>query len=304
MTTSALTLPPGIPEEYKKGIVEALGPWAGDERLEGILLLGRARGFRYYAPGADVVVVTASGDAVGRRGLRAVCGRTWLRVRVTSRRVFLDELTTGPVTPFKLALREAFVARDRRGRLADALRALEPVLNHGLPRARLAAAAEVAAALRSSDVALAAAGSYDAAEALARATVKLAELELLNDGVWPSLECPLAAAAGGDARRLYASIWRARDDVSKLNRVAAEAAALFRRLLPAASASVFDFLIKRGGSALTASVIEALDLGNVADIDLVLAALDAYGLVKVGREERPVPGLAGLTYSEPVLTLP
>jgi hypothetical protein len=157
--------------------------------------------------------------------------------------------------------------------------------------------------LRDAEVALADANPFDAGEALARACVKLAELELLTDGVRPPFVCTLAACGGGDARRVYASIWQVRDDADELARVAAEAAALFKRLLPAAASSVFDFLIKRGGSALAASVIEALGLGDVADIDLVLAALNEYGLVKVGREERQVPGLAGLTYNEPVLTL-
>jgi hypothetical protein len=86
--------------------------------------------------------------------------------------------------------------------------------------------------------------------------------------------------------------------------VVAEASALNKSLLPAAAAPVFDFLIRRGGSAAVASAVEALGLRAVADIDLVLAALEAYGLIKVGREERPVPGLPGLTRSEPVLTLP
>lgn len=303
MTTPAINLPPGISEEYKEDILDVLRGWAADERIEGVLLLGRACGLPYFAPEADVVVVTGETDAVGRPAFRAACGRTWFRVRVASRKEFLEELTTGVVTPFKIALKESFIALDRHGRLADALRALEPMFNRDLPRAKLAAAAEAAAALRDAEVALADVNPSDAGEALARACVKLAELELLNDGVRPPFICTLAACGGGDARRVYESIWRVRDDADELARVTAEASALFKRLLPAAASSVFDFLIKRGGSALAASVIEALDLGDVADIDLVLAALDAYGLLKVGREERQVPGLAGLTYNEPVLTL-
>lgn len=274
-----------------------------NERVEGVILLGRAGGLPYVAPRADVVVVTGEADGAVNAAFRAACGRTWFRVRVASRRGFLEELTAGAVTPFKIALRESFLALDRHGKLADTLRALEPVFNRDLPRAKLAAAALASAALREAEAALANASPSDAGEALARACVALAELELLNDGVRPPVICPLAARGGGEARRIYASIWRARDDAGELARVAGETSALFKRLLPAAASSVFDFLIKHGGSALAASVIEALDLDDVADIDLVLAALDAYGLVKVGREERPVPGLAGLTYNEPVLTL-
>jgi hypothetical protein len=290
MTKPAINLPPGISEEYREDILDVLRGWALNERVEGVILLGRAGGLPYVAPQADVVVVTGEADGAVNAAFRAACGRTWFRVRVASRRGFLEELTAGAVTPFKIALRESF-------------RALEPVFNRDLPRAKLAAAALASAALREAEAALANASPSDAGEALARACVALAELELLNDGVRPPVICPLAARGGGEARRIYASIWRARDDAGELARVAGETSALFKRLLPAAASSVFDFLIKHGGSALAASVIEALDLDDVADIDLVLAALDAYGLVKVGREERPVPGLAGLTYNEPVLTL-
>ncbi len=296
-------MPPGIPEEYRENILDVLQRWAADERVEGVMLLGRARGLPYVAPRADVFVVTGGVDGIGSTTFRAACGRTWLRVRIASRKGFLEELTTGAVTPYKIALRESFLALDRHGGLADTLRALEPAFKRDLPRAKLAAAARAAAALREAEAALENASPSDAGDALGRACVALAELELLTDGIRPPVTCPLAVRKEGDAGRIYASIWRAPDDAGELARVTAEASALFKRLLPAAASSVFDFLIKHGGSALAASVIESLDLEDVADIDLVLTALDAYGLVKVGREERPVPGLAGLTYGEPVLTL-
>ncbi len=296
-------MPPGLSEEYKNDILAALTDWSADARLEGILLAGKACGFPYCASEADVVVVIERGDPPNPFALRVVSGRTWLRVRVTSHEAFIGELRTETLTPLKLALRGAFVAHDRRGRLADALRTLEPLFNRGLPRARLAAAAEIAAALRDIEAALADASPYDAAAALSRACVQLAKLEQLNDGGWPYGECPLATTKANAARRAYMMVWRAGGDVEQLRGVAAEVSALFYRFLPAAAASIFDFLIKKGGSAAVASVIAALDLEEIAEIDLVLAALDAYGLVKVGREERPVPGMAGLTYNEPVLTL-
>lgn len=304
MTTPALTLPPGFSGENRDDLAGVLGEWAADERLEGVLLLGRNGGLRYYAPEADVVIVTTAGGSAGVVPFRAVCGRTWLRVRVSPFKEFVEELTDGPVTPFKSALKEAFVALDRRGRLADALRTLEPTLNRDLPRAKLVAAAQAAAALRDAGAALAEASASDVGEALVRACVKIAELEYLNEGVRPPFMCPLASGKAEDARRLYASIRRAGDDVGDLARTVAEASALYKSLLPAAASPVFDFIIKRGGSAVAASALEALDLAGVADIDLVLAALEAYGLIKMGREERPVPALPGLTSNEPVLTLP
>jgi hypothetical protein len=303
MTTAAFTLPPGLAEENRDEVVRVLGEWAADERLEGLLLLGRTGGLRYHAPEADVVIVT-TGSGAADFAFSAVCGRTWLRVRVFSLKGLLAELTDGPATPFKLALKDAFIALDRLGRLTDALRALEPMLQQDLPRAKMTAAARLAAALRDAGMAVTEACPTDAAEALVRACARIAELDYLNEDMRPPFVCPLAGDRAEGARRLFASVRRAGGDVGKLARVVAEASALYKSLLPAAAAPVFDFLIRRGGSAAVASAVEALGLRAVADIDLVLAALEAYGLIKVGREERPVPGLPGLTRSEPVLTLP
>ncbi len=304
MATRTLKLPSNLAEEYVKDIGGVLAGWAGDERIEGILLLGGVSGLRPDDGDADVLIVAKDEYAAARSYVRAISGRSWLRVHVTSYRTLLRELQDRVLTPFQLSLKEAFVALDPRGRLTDALRALEPLLSRALPKARVAAAASVAAALRDAEAALAAHSPGDAAGALARACTNLAALELLNDGVWPSGSCPIAAREGGPARRLSEMLWRAGGDMNKLERVAAEASAAFRRSLPAATASIFDFLIKRGGSAAVASVVESLELTDVVELDLVLTALDAYGLVKVGREERPVPGLPGLTYNEPVLTVP
>lgn len=303
MATSTLTFPSGLSEEHKKDILGGLKGWAADARLEGILLTARAYGLPYCASEPDVVVVTERSDPPNPLTLRVASGRTWLRVHVISHESLIGELRSEDLTPFKLALRGAFVARDRRGHLADALRALEPIFNRGLPRARLAAAAEIKASLRDVDTALTEGNPYAVAAALARACVGLAKLELLNAGVWPSGECPLAAGQVNAARRIYGMIWQAGANVEQLKSVAAEVSAVFHRFLPAASAPIFNFLIKTGGSATVASIIDALGLEEISEIDLVLAALDAYGLIKVGREERPVPGLPGLTYNEPVLTL-
>jgi hypothetical protein len=304
MIANALILPAPVPEQQREYLRDVLGGWAADERLDGILLLGKVCGLAYDAPEVDVVVVIRDEAGGGSSDFRAACGRTWLRVRVSPYREFVDELMAGPVTAFELALREGFLSLDRRGRLADVLRALEPMRKRDLPRAKLAAAAEAAVALRRAEAALADAGACDAAGALAAVGTKLAELELLTDGVWSPFFYPYAHGRGENARRVCASLYRDGYDADGFVRVATEARALFKRFLPAAAAPVFDFLIKRGGSSLAVSVIEDLDLGGVPGIDQLLAALVDYGLVKVGREERPVPGLTGLTYNEPVLTLP
>jgi hypothetical protein len=304
MTIYSLTLPVAVSEERRGHLGEMLGEWALDERLEGILLLGRACGLAYDAPEVDVVVSTGDADGGAGSDFRAGCGATWFRVRVCSQKKFLGDLTDGLLTPHKLALREGFLSLDRRGRLADVLRALEPMYKRDLPRARLAAAAEAVAALRGAEVAVSDAGACDAAGALAALAAKLTELELLNEGIWSPLFYGRATGRGGNARRVCASLYREGDYPDNLGRIAAEAAVLFKRYLPAAATPVFDLLIKRGGSALAATVIDELTLADVPGVDLLLAALVEYGLVKVGREERPVPGLSGLTYSEPVLTLP
>lgn len=303
MATRTLKLPSNLTEEYGKYIQGVLAAWAADERIEGILLLDGVAGRRPDGGDADVLVVAKDEYPAAHSYVRAISGRSWLRVHVTSYRALLRELQNGPLTRFQLSLRGAFVALDPHGRLADALHTLEPLLSRALPNARVAAAASVAGALRDAEAALAAYSPGDAGGALARACANLAALELLNDGVWPSGSCPIAACEGGPARRLAEVLWRAGGDMNKLAGVAAEASAAFRRSLPAATACIFDFLIKRGGSAAVASVVDSLELADVVELDLVLTALDAYGLVKVGREERPVPGLPGLTYNEPVLTV-
>ncbi|NIT36399.1 MAG: hypothetical protein GTN49_07850 [candidate division Zixibacteria bacterium] len=303
MATRTLKLPSNLAEEYRKDVGGVLARWAADERIEGILLLGGVPGRHPDDGDGDVLVVVKDECAVGRSYVRAISGRSWLRVHVTGYRALLRELQDRNLTPFQLSLKGAFIALDPRGRLRDALRTLDPLLSGALPKARVGAAASVAAALRDAEAALAACSPADAGAALSRACSNLAALELLNDGVWPAGPCPLAAREGGSARHLAAALWRAGGDVNRLARVTAGASAAFRRSLPAATACIFDFLIKRGGSAAVASVAESLELTDIAELDLVLNALDAYGLVKVGREERPVPGLPGLTYNEPVLTV-
>lgn len=301
MAIYSLTLPAAVSEERREHLGEMLGGWASDERLEGMLLLGRACGLSYDAPEVDVVVLTGD-DGREVFDFRAGCGATWLRVRVYSQKKFLGDSTAGPLTPHKFALREGFLSLDRRGRLADVLRALAPMYKRDLPRAKLIAAAEAVRALRDAEAALSNAGSCDAAGALAAAASRLSELELLNEGIWSPF---LSRRVGsGNARRVCASLYREGDDAGKLARVAAEATGLFKRYLPAAATPVFDLLLKRGGSALAATVIDGLGLAYVPGVDSLLAALVEYGLVKVGREERPIPGLPGLTYNEPVLTLP
>ncbi len=304
MTIYSLTLPAAVSGERQKYLREMLGGWASDERLEGILLLGRACGLAYDAPEVDVVVLTGdAGDGAGS-DFRAGCGAAWHRVRFCSEKEFLGDLTAGPLTPHKLALREGFLSLDRRGRLADVLRALGPIYKRDLPRARLVAAAAAVGALKGAEAALSSAGAGGAAGALAAVASKLTELELLNEGIWSPFFYRRAPGRGGNARRVCASLYRGGEDVDSLGRIAAEAVAIFRRYLPAAAAPVFDLLIKRGGSALAATVIDDLALADVSGVDLLLVALVEYGLVKVGREERPVPGLPGLTYNAPVLTLP
>jgi hypothetical protein len=196
------------------------------------------------------------------------------------------------------------VTFDRDSRLADVLRAIGPALNETLPKARVATAAQVAAALREAEAALAISSAPDAAVALARACSKLAELELLNGGAWPPDTCPLADYDEGPARNMCDAIGPAAGDAGALGRVYTELTAVFRRYLPAAAACIFDFLIKNGGSAALASVVDSLDFGGITDLDLVFAALAKHGLVKIGREERGLPGLPGAVYEEPVLTLP
>ena len=164
--------------------------------------------------------------------------------------------------------------------------------------------AQVAAALREAEAALTISSASDAATALARACSKLAELELLNGGVWPPDSCPLAFYDEGPTRNMAEAVGSAAGDVGALGLVHTELSAVFRRYLPAAAACVFDFLIKNGGSAALASVINAFDFAGIRDLDLVFAALGKYGLVKIGREERALPGLPGSAYEEPVLTLP
>jgi hypothetical protein len=303
MATRTLKLPSDIAREYGKDIQGALAGWAADERIEGILLLGAVSGRRSGDGGADVLIVAKDEYLAARSCVRVISGRSWFRVHVTSYRALLRELQNRALTPFQLSLKEAFVALDPRGRLKDALHTLDPLLSRAFPKARVAAAANVAAALRDAEAALAANSPGDAGAALARACAGVAALELLNDGVWPSGPCPIAAREGGSARRLSEMLWKAGGDINKLERAAAEASAAFRRSLPAATACIFDFLIKRGGSAAVALVVESLELTDVVELDLILTALDAYGLVKVGREERPVPGLPGLTYNEPILTV-
>ncbi len=304
MAIYSLTLPAAASEERREYLRDLLGEWASDERLEGIILLGPACGWGYEAPEVDVVVVTGNGGGGADSDFRAVCGGTWLRVRVSSHRDFLGGLTAGLLTPHKLALREGFLSLDRRGRVADVLRALEPIYKRDLARAKLVAAAEAVSALRRAEAALSDAEPWDAAGALAAVGSKLTELELLNDGVWSPFFGGGAPGRGGNAKRMRASLYREGDDAGHLARIAGEAGALFKRLLPAAAAPVFGLLIKRGGSALALTVIEDLALADVPAVDSLLAALVEYGLVKVGREERPLPGLPGLTYNEPVLTLP
>jgi hypothetical protein len=303
MATRTLKLPSNIAEEYGKDVQRVLAAWAADERIEGILLLGAVSGRDPDDGDADVLVVAKDEYAAAPSYVRAISGRSWLRVHVTSYRALLRELQDKALTPFQLSLKGAFIALDPHGRLADALHTLDPLLSRALPKARVAAAASVAAALRDAEAALAAYSPGDVGGALARACANLAALELLNDGVWPSGSCPIAAREGGPARHLAEALWRAGGDMKKLEGVVAEASAAFRRSLPAATACIFDFLIKRGGSAAVASVVDSLGLADIVELDLVLTALDAYGLVKVGREERPVPALPGLTYNEPVLTV-
>ncbi len=302
MAKRTLKLPSDFVEEYGKDVQGMLAAWAADERVEGILFLDGVAGRRPDG-GADVLVVAKDEYPTARSYLRAISGGSWLRVHVTSYRALLREMQDKALTPFQLSLKGAFVALDPHGRLADALHTLDPLLSRALPKARVAAAASIAAALRDAEAALAACSPGDAGGALARACADLAALELLNDGIWPSGSCPIAAREGGPARRLAEVLWRTGGDLKKLEGAAAEASAAFRRSLPAATACIFDFLIKRGGSAAVTSVVESLELTDVVELDLVLNALDTYGLVKVGREERPVPGLPGLTYNEPVLTV-
>jgi len=158
--------------------------------------------------------------------------------------------------------------------------------------------------IRDAEAALAISSASDAAVALARACSKLAELELLNAGTWPPDSCPLALYDEGPARNICDAIGPAAGDVGALGRLYAEVTAVFHRYLPAAAACIFDFLIKKGGSAVLASVVESLDFSGISDLDLVFAALGKCGLVKIGREERTLPGLSGAVYEEPVLTLP
>jgi hypothetical protein len=303
MAKPELILPPRVSGVGGEELRAVCAAWAEDERLEGILFLGRP----YLLAGgdaADVLVVASRRGHPARAVCRLAVGEGWLRLRCATYREFLREVQEGPATGLTWALRDAFIAFDRDGRVADVLRALEPTLKRELPRLRVAAAARVAAALGEAEAALAAPSAADAAAALARACSRLAELELLNEGAWPPAACPLAVSEDSPARRVFQTIWPAAGAVGKLAAVHKDASTLFRRYLPAATACLFDFLIRKGGSAALTSAVDALALADVPELDLVLNALRIHGLVKIGKEERPMPGLPGAVYGEPVLTLP
>jgi len=299
-----LRFPPRLAAAQDDEVRALCAAWADDERVEGILFLGKVYDWARENAEADALVVARCKSSDARAYYRIAAGNRWLRVRFATYREFISAVQDREGTALKLALRDAFVALDRHGRLADVLRAVGPALTEALPKARVAAAAQVAAALRDAEAALAVSGASDAATALARASSKLAELELLNGGAWPPDACPLAVYEEGPARDVFDAVWPAAGDVGALGRVYAEASAVFRRYLPAAAAFIFDFLIKRGGSAALGSVVDSLELAGIPDLDLVFAALGTYGLVKIGREERSLPGLPGAVYEEPVLTLP
>jgi hypothetical protein len=304
MPTPELKLPPHLAAEHDEDVRALCAGWAEDETVEGILFLGRAYDWARQNAEADVLVIARHKGQSGRAYYRIAVGNRWLRVRFATYRGFLRAVQGGEEAGPKLALRDAFVALDRDGRVADALRAVGPALKEALPKARVAAAAQVAAALRAAEAALAVSSAPDATAALVRASSKLAELEMLNGGAWPPDSCPLAIYGEGPARNIYDAIWPAAGDVGVLGRVYNEASAVFRRFLPAAAARIFDFLKKKGGSATLDSVVASLDIAGIPDLDLVFAALGKFGLVKMGREGRSLPGLPGAGYEEPVLTLP
>lgn len=304
MAMPELRFPPRISVAHDDELRALCADWAEDERVEGILFLGRAYDWSRENAGVDALVVARQKGPPAGAHYRVAVGDYWLRVRFATYREFLREVQDGAATSLKLALRDAFVAWDRRGRLADVLRAIEPALNEALPKARVAAAAQAAAALRDAEAALAKSSASDAAAALARTCLKLAELELLNAGAWPPDACPLAVYEESPVRRVFEAIWPAAGDVGELGRVYTDASVVFRRYLPAATAYIFDYLIKRGGSAALGSAVDALELAGILDVDLVFNALRAYGLIKIGKEERLLPGLPGAVYEEPVLTLP
>lgn len=304
MPTPELIFPPRLAAAKDEEVRALCAAWAGDERVEGILFLGRGYDWARDEGQADVLVVVHHKSPAASAYYRIAVDSRWLRVRFVTYREFIHAVQDGGETALKVALRDAFVALDRQGRLADALRAVGPALNEALPKTRVAAAAQVAAALRDAEAALATSAPADAAAALARACSKLAELELLNRGTWPQDACSLAVYEEGPARSIFGAISQAGADTGALGRVFDEVSALFRRYLPAAGAIIFDFLIKTGGSASLGSTITSLDLEGISDLDLVFAALGNYGLVKIGKEERPLPGLPGTMYEEPVITLP
>jgi hypothetical protein len=303
MSTPELRFPPHLAAAQDEEVRALCAAWADDERVEGIIFLGRAYDGARGDAEIDALVVAHRKGGDADAYYRIAAGKRWVRVRFATYRQFISAVREGEETGLKLALRDAFVALDREGRLADVLRAVGPALSAALPKVRVAAAAQVAGALRNAEAALAQAAASDAAAALARACSKLAELELLNGGTWPPDAGPLSVYGEGPARDIFDAIWSSAADTGALGRLYNEASALFRRCLPAAASCVFDFLIKRGGSASLGSVVDSLGLAGILDLDLVFAALATYGLVKVGKEERPLPGLPGVIYEEPVLTL-
>jgi hypothetical protein len=304
MATAALRLPPGLPEAYGRELREALARWVADVRVDGILLLGEAAGRARPAPVADVVVIVNAERPVKTTAARLVFGSGWLRLSIWDYVDFIQRLREGEITKTHGELREAFVAFDRRGRLADARHGIEPLFQRARPKTRIAAAAAVAAALEEAEIALDRGCNYDAAVALTRGCSALARLELLNRGDEAAEECPIGAAKVPSLPAVFALIGQAGAEGAGLRRAGREIAALYRRSLPAAAANIFDFLIKRGGSSTLADVIESLELAEVEGIDLVVTALAEYGLVKIGRAERSLPGLSGVAVREPVLTLP
>jgi hypothetical protein len=303
MNGAELQLPPEYSAQRAERLRREVGPWLSDRRVEGVVMI---RGDAASPPGrapADLWVIADLEGGAELFPARPVVGPSWLRLAVSSYDVFVKELrerfraSAGPAAGI-------FVAYDRDGRLRDARLGLEAESARALLRARTAAAAGTAAALHEASAALGAANPGDAAAALFRAATGLAELEALNNGVWPPAAGPFLGAEGKPAYRLFERVRRAGPGAAELGEVLAEAKGAFGRALPAAAAHIFDYIIKNGGSVSAAGVVDSLELADLPNVDSLLAALHEYRLVELGREERSVPGLSGLTYGEAVLTLP